>query len=69
MVELEKRKQAEVALSVSQWMLFDAAEYATKNGSVTQDLIDRVREVRDAMKAKDEAFDNWLKSLESKEVG
>ena len=68
MSELEARKQAEVALSVAQWMLLDAAEYAVKNGSITQDLIDRVNEARAAMETKDKAFNIWLKSLEPKEV-
>lgn len=65
---LEARKRAEINLSVAQYMLLDAAEYAIKNRSITQDLIDRVNETRAAMYAKDKVFDNWLKSLEPKEV-
>jgi hypothetical protein len=49
-------------------MLLDAAEYAVKTGSITQDLIDRVNEARAAMETKDKAFGIWLKSLEPKEV-
>jgi len=68
MSELEARKQAEINLSVAQYMLLDAAEYAVKNGSITQDLIDRVNETRAAMYAKNKVFEIWLKSFEPKEV-
>jgi len=68
MSELEARKQAEINLSVAQYMLLDAAGYAVNTGTITQDLIDRVNETRAAMEAKDKAFGIWLKSLESKEV-
>jgi hypothetical protein len=68
MSELEARKQAEINLSVAQYMLLDAAEYAVKTGSITQDLIDRVNETRAAMYAKNKSLEMWLKSFEPKEV-